>query len=46
LVFDIPKDEIDELEPEIIDVMTIKDRFKCPLTVDAKRVERWGEKYT
>jgi DNA polymerase-1 len=45
LVFDIPRSEIDELEPEIIETMTFKDRFACPLTVDAKRVDRWGDKY-
>lgn len=45
LVFDVPNDEIDDYEQEVISVLEDNPLFGVPLTVGAERAERWGEKY-
>lgn len=46
LVFDVPTEDVDEYEHAIVEAMTVPEgQFKCPLTVDVDRVNRWGRKY-
>lgn len=45
LVFDVPNDEVEEYEKEIVASMEDHKRFAAPLTVGVDRVSRWGDKY-
>lgn len=45
LVFDVPRDEVEEYTHAVKEVMNVYDRFSTPLTVDSKQVERWGDAY-
>ena len=45
LIFDVPDDEVEEYEHAVIEVMEERTRFNVPLTVEATRVQRWGDKY-
>lgn len=44
VLFDVPRDQLDEAVPAIRQAMTRTD-FRAPLTVDSKIVDRWGEPY-
>lgn len=43
--FDVPEGEIEEVKATVKDVMEEHEKFTVPLTVDAKVVDRWGDKY-
>lgn len=45
LVFDVPKEEVEEYTRAVQKVMNVNDEFKVPLTTEAKVVNRWGEAY-
>lgn len=44
IIFDIPRDEVDDALPVIKDCME-RDDLRVPLTVGTKVVERWGDAY-
>jgi DNA polymerase-1 len=45
ILFSVPDDALHEALAVIKEVMPVRDRFQVPLTVEAKHVKRWGDKY-
>lgn len=44
LLFDVPSDEVNDVVPEIVKIMT-RNEYTVPLTVGTKVVSRWGDPY-
>lgn len=45
LVFDVPNDQLDDVQETVLKVMEEHQRFMVPLTISQERASRWGEKY-
>jgi len=45
IMFEVPDDQLDEVEEVVRRVMPETKLFECPITVDVERTKCWGHKY-
>ena len=46
VMFDVPRELIDDVKQTVLDVMPDRENFAVDLTCDAVVVDRWGDKYS